>query len=531
MGSPTSNPKVNIQLLPAAVVDAFEDRRDLIVGQTQGSGTAVSGALNTDVHLLTDAEIRALVGTGELYWRIVSWREAVNVAGGGIIPKLDVISLDEGSTPTDATSSIAFSGTATAAGSLTISVVDERRFTVTVPVAVDDTASDIAAAVDAAFDAIDYIPFVPSTSTGTVTFTAKDGGTWGNVWGIKISGAATGVSATVTGWASGATNPTVTSVFDAIEGRRYTGVSWPEALTASLYVATDEFDSRFNASNNILDGVVFHGFSDTVANDKANVAALNFQSLVLMGNNKVSLTGLKGTAIMQPADWVASYFMGVRDKRLSTGAQIASLITSTNAPLDATGGPSLASKPYFNTPLARTPVTSTVSLFTGTEQLELEAAGFTTYGVNVAGNAMIMGPVVTTWTTDAAGNANTSFSYLNYVDTASVCREIIFRTMKSVFYQSRLTQGDLIPGRSIENAASIKSKLVSIIKVLQDLALVQAGSAATTYFAENTTVTVSLATRTVTITGPLPIVTQIGTINYNLALDFDITSTGTTITV
>jgi hypothetical protein len=38
MGSPTSNPKVNIQLLPAAVVDAFEDRRDLIIGQTQGSG-------------------------------------------------------------------------------------------------------------------------------------------------------------------------------------------------------------------------------------------------------------------------------------------------------------------------------------------------------------------------------------------------------------------------------------------------------------------------------------------------------------
>jgi hypothetical protein len=296
-------------------------------------------------------------------------------------------------------------------------------------------------------------------------------------------------------------------------------------------VPVDEFDARFNASNNILDGIVFHGRSATAANAASAVASLNSQSLVVMGNNKLNATLHKGPAILQPADWVAAYFMGVRDKRLSTGAQIADLITATNSPRDATGGPALASLPYFNTPLRQTPVTGTANIYSGTELIEFEDDGFPSFGVYTAVHAMIMGPVVTTWTTDAAGNPNDSFHYLNYVDTGSVCREIIFRTLKATFAQSRLTEGDLLPGRAIENAASIKSKLVAIYKVLADAALVQAGEAAVSFFSENTSVEVSLATRTVTINGVLPIVTQLGTLNYNLALAFTTTQTGTQITV
>ena len=534
MGSPTSNPKVNIQLLPAPIVDAFEDRRDLIVGQTGTGGTAVSGDLNIDMHLKTLAELRGLFGEDKLYWDIVSWREAVNVDNGGIIPKLDVIGVDADGGGTAATASHAFSGTATADGEFVVSVVDERKFSVTVSVTNGDTATEIGDAVVAAFGALDYVPFSSANVTGTVTYTADDVGTIGNGYGLKITGAVAGVSVVTTGWSGGATDPTVTSIFDAIAGRRYTGTLWPEAWNSQITVATDEFDSRFNASNNIIDGVVFHGFSDTVANIKTEIGTLNSQSLVLMGAPKIDLTSNKGPAVLQPADWVASYFMGVRDKRLSTGAQIADLITSTDGPLDATGGPSLASKPYFNTPLRQTPVTSAANLFTETEQIELEDEGFTTYGVNVAGNFMIMGPVVTTWTTDAAGNPNDSFHYLNYVDTGSVCREIIFRVLKATFAQSRLTQGDLIAGRSIENPASIKSKIISIYKTLADLALTQAGDEAVQFFSDNTTVEITddnLSTRSVTITGVLPIVTQLGTINYNLALNFSVGSTGTQITL
>jgi len=81
------------------------------------------------------------------------------------------------------------------------------------------------------------------------------------------------------------------------------------------------------------------------------------------------------------------------------------------------------------------------------------------------------------------------------------------------------------------NAESIKAVLLKIYRVLSNLALTQAGREAESYFSQNTTVTVSLADRKATIDGPLPIVTQLGTINYALQLSFTITGTGTEITV
>ncbi len=525
MGSPTSNPRVNIQLLQASIVTAFKDRTNLIVGQKGTTGTAVDGDLIQDVHLLRDDQIKVLVGTGELYQRIRAWRLGAEVSDGGIIPALDVIPIDESGTGVAATATAVVAGTATADGELIVSSVDEKQFTVKVNVTSGDTATVVGAAIDAAYDLLSDLPFTKADVAGTVTFTAVDVGTVGNYYGIKIQGNIAGLTLSTTAWTGGANDPVLTTIFDVIDGIRYTGVSWPEYWQDNLSIPVDEFDSRFNVSNGINDGVVFHGRSETFANAIAAVASLNSQSLVMVGNNVLATTLQNGPAILIPPDWVAALFIGIRAKRLMTGAQIADLIVAQNALRDATGGSALASLPYFNTPLKNVPVTSATNLYSSSEQIELESEGFTTFGVNVARNGMIMAPVVTTRTTDAAGNENDSFLFLNYVDTGSVSREIIFNTLKATYAQSRLTQGDLVSGRSIENTASIKQKLMSIYRDLSDLVLVQAGSDAEKFFSDNTTVEItggSLVNRSVTINGVLPIVTQLGTIDYNLALSFDI---------
>lgn len=528
-GSPTSNPRVNIQLLPAALVDAFEDRRCIIFGQTGPGGSAVSEALNTDLHVATDAQLQALFGTGDMYQKIISWRNGAQVSDGGILPTLDAISIAPAGGATASTATITVTGTATADGTLTFELVDGREFTVDLAVPNGTAQNDIALGLSSVIAGLDNPPFTVGVATNVVTLTAKDVGTIPNGWGVKVSGSVAGVTIAITSFSGGATDPTLTSILDAIEGRRYTGAQWPEAWPNT--VIKDEFDGRFNVANDILDGVVFQGSTDTFANNKATVATLNSQSLVLMGNNVLDEDAQKGPAILQPADWVASFFMAIRDKRLTTGALIADLIVAQNAPSDAVGGPALASLPYFNTPLADTPVTPSLNLYNSTEQIELEDDGFTIYGVNTAGNTMLMGPVVTTWTTDAAGNANDSFHYLNYVDTGSVCREIFFRTLKAVFSQHRLTEGNIVEGRAMTNELGIKGELLNIYRVLASQALTQAGADAEAFFNNNTTVAVSLATRTVTINGPLPIVTQLGTINYNLSLAFTISQTGTQITL
>lgn len=529
MGSVTSNPKVNIQLLPSAVVDAYADRRDLIVGQTGTGGTAVDGALNTNIETLTTAEVKTLFGsTSFLTRQILTWM----AANDGASP-LDVVSVAVATgTPSAATGVIAFTGTsATSDGEYEISFVDDSLYKVTVPVTTGATPTVIGAALAAAVNALDDPVFTVAAVTGTVTATATDVGTVGNYYGLKVNGNVPGITVTLTDWATGATDPTVTGILDAIEGIRYTGCLWPEHWNASLSVVKAEFENRFNPDNAVMDGTVFHGFSDTYANILTELSDQNSKCIVYMGSNVVDLATHKGPAILRPADWVCAEFAGIRARRLTLGASIADYIISTSGGSDAFGGPSLASLPYFNTPLSAVPVTAATNLFTATEQGNLEDAGYSVYGVNRSQNAMITGPIVTNWTTDAAGNPNVSFHYLNYVDTGSTCREVFYNTLKSTFAQTRLTEGDLIPGRSMANAESIKAELLRIYKTLSGLALTQAGRAAESYFAQNTVVTVSLADRKATVTGLLPIVTQLGTINYSLQLSFTITGTGTQITV
>lgn len=523
--SATSNPRINISLLPAAIVNAFADRRDLLVGVVPTAATAVSGVLISNVNALSLTQKRALFGTGELFGRVQKWMQS----NAGNSP-LDVIAVKENAAGTAATASIAFTGTATADGSITVSVIDEYQFTVTVQVASGTAAAGVATAVSTALNALLDAPFSSAPSTGTVTLTADEKGTSGNYYGLKIAVNVAGITQVLTGWASGITDPVLTTLFDVITGIRYTGISFPEYWQASLSLVKTLLETRFNAANDIADGTAFHGRSLTYANALAAVSTENSQTVVMGGNNKVATATQIGPAILQPADWTLAYFMGVRARRLTPSAPIADFIVTTSGLLDAFGGPALASLPYFNTPLARTALASPAILYASAEQRDLETQGFTAFGSNIASSAMIMGPVTTNWVTDAAGNDNVSFHYLNYVDTGSACREIFWRTLRSTFAQSRLTEGDLIPGRSMANAQSIKAELLRIYRILSGQALTQAGDAAEKYFSDNTVVTVSLATGTATITGPLPIVTQLRQLDYALQFSFSVGSTGTQVT-
>ncbi len=525
MAGVTSYPQITIQLLPALVVDAFADRNDLIVGQLGTGATAVSGALNTEIQGKSASDLRTQFGDDELYQRIIQWQQG----NDGYSP-LSVIGLSPAA-GTAATSTVEFTGTATGAGTITVAVADERQFSVSVSVAIGDTAATVSTAVTAAFTALTNHPtFTTATATATNTFTASDVGTVGNYYSTKVTGDVAGISYAITGWSSGATDPSTTGIFDVIDGLRYTGINWPEYWQDTVSEVTDLLDNRFNPINDILDGTAFMGKHETLTNQKSFVASINTQSLVVMGNNKVTGGSIDGGAIVQFASWTSAYFQGVEAKRLTPNAPIADDIVALNSPLDSIGGPHTASLPYFNTPLLRCPVTASSDLFSNTEQNSLADEGITTFGVNSAKNAMIMGAVVTTRTTDSAGNENDSFRFFNYVRTGSVCREIFYRTMKAAFAQSRLAEGQARPGYSVANEETIRAELGNIYRTLGSIALVESGDKAERFFGDNTTVTINKSQRSVTITSLLPIVTQLERINYPLTLTFSISSTGTQIT-
>ena len=146
--------------------------------------------------------------------------------------------------------------------------------------------TDLADAITAAF-ASTVAPFSVDNVAGVVTVTATDLGTIGNAMGIEVSNLAAGtISVTIAAGVTGATPPTVTDVMDLVGNTRYQGILWPNDLLASLdEVTTDFLDDRFNASNEILDGVAFMGYANTLAATKTFVngaTPINTQSLVLI---------------------------------------------------------------------------------------------------------------------------------------------------------------------------------------------------------------------------------------------------------
>jgi phage tail sheath gpL-like len=516
-----SKPDINISLLPATNMQGIGTRRDLIVVQ---SPNASANALVTGIHNKTKAELDALLDANSYARFLVAQWLTANQTGNNVKAELDLIVLAPAGGAAAAAASLVFSGTATEAGTINLSILSSKLFTKQIAVASGATHIVAGTAVVTAYAGV-VAPFTVTdeeTPDGTVTITATDAGTIGNGFGIEISGIPAGISVALTGFASGTGTPTVTNLFNLVGNRRYQGVLWPADLLASVATVTTFLDARFNQSNDVLDGVAFMGYSNSLANTVSAVNALNSPSLVVIGNILTTGNSYKaGPEIVHPTDYTVAEFMGIRSRRLTTSASIASVVAS-NASGDVFGGIALASLPYFNTPLAGTPVTQAVTLFSAANQATLNAAGFSVVGPNRAYTGSIAGSVVTTYKTDAAGNPDVSFKYLNYVDTASVCREFLFNNLKAIFVQSRLTDGDLVPGRSMENVASIKAVFKRLLAALKDEVLVRKGLVADSIIDDNLSVVVDLANRKATINSVLPIVTQLETLNVPLRMTFEV---------
>jgi len=320
-----SKPSVNITIASATSVLDIGGRKNLIISQTPG---ATVNALVTGVQDLTQTELDTLLGAGS-YARVMvqQWLDA-NRIGNNVRAELDVITLLDDVAATAATKTITVVGTASAAGNIDVSILSAKLYTATIAVASSDTETQVADKITAAYAGV-VAPFTVGNASGVVTVTATDLGTIGNDYGIEISNLVAGItSITVASGVTGANPPTVTDVMDLVGANvRYQGILWPTDLEAALSEVTDFLDARFNVANNVLDGVAFMGKSDTLANLKSAVNALNVKSLVVPGEEITPANALKsGPEVVHPVDWTAATFMGIRARRLTQRASIRSVV-------------------------------------------------------------------------------------------------------------------------------------------------------------------------------------------------------------
>jgi len=526
-----SLPEVNITLNSVANPSVGE-RRVLICGQTgvtigesNVAGTATTGIPVSNVHLLPLASIQSLFGAHSILAHSII--KFLNASARQCA--LDVLPVAApAGTPDAASATIAVSsGPATEAKTMRINVISKKDFTANVSVAVGDTASEVADAIQAAVDALTdgvYAPFTCAEEADTITITAADVGTIGNNFSISVENVPAGLTVAVTAFGSGSGAPTLTTIFGNLDDIRYTGILFPRDWEGSIEQAKTLLETRWNLVNVIQDGVAVVGYYDTASNINTKVSDMNTQVLLYLGNGVATdgNTLVKGGAITHYEDFLAAEFLAYRDTRLTEGANTAPMV-ATNSPLDQIGGMSLASLPYFNTPLPGVPQPSDLSgLFTSTDMSALADAGYTVVGKDIRNSGMLLGFTVTTYKYNTNGTEDTTFKYLNYVDTASMIREYIFNQFKADFAQKRLTSGSLPGGRSYTNAQIIRATVKTYFNELSQSelygSLVMGGSEAEQFINKHLNVSVDFVNRAVTISAQVPIVGQLGTINFPITI-------------
>lgn len=504
------NPKVTISIIPAAQLAGVTEQKVLMVGQMLAGGTATGGDLIQDIG--NDGSEDTLFSARAHVAGLVRAFKVENK-----ISQLDVLPLDDEGAAVKGTAVLAVAGTATEDGTLFVSIASEADFRVQIDVLSGDLHTDIATAIETAFALFTKSPFQVVDAAGTLTATAENGGTLSNAWGIKVEGVVAGITTTLTGWTGGATDPTLTSILDVIANIRYQTVLWPSGY--DLAVIETELNARFNTANAIMDGVAIQVKADTLTNLKSYTSALNSQSLVIPGIKIMDLSDRKGSATLEMLDIASAQICAIRALRLTQDAQLTDYLT-TVASDDQFGGPELASLPYFNTALPSLPIANPADEFSDEDRTELGDNALATYGPNQAFNQTIFGEFVTTYLTDTAGNPDTSYKFLNTVDTASVIREFFFVNLKSRYAQSRLTNGDLVPGRAMANEASIRVFMKKLYQELANQTLVQKGQAAVADFELNLVVSVDLATGTVTFSMAPLLVSQLRVILGTIQINF-----------
>lgn len=504
-----SKPDTTLNIIPASQPVSVAAQKALIVCQKLAAGTAISEDLIQDHP--NDSSEDALLGQTSAGASMVREFKKLNK-----VSQLDILPIDD-ATGTAGTSICAFSGTATEAGTITVVIGSEKNHSYDVDITATQDGTAIGATLEALVNADADAPFTAANVTGTVTNAADQDGTLSNSWDIKVSGTVAGVTVALTGWTGGATDPTITTLLDAIANIRYQTIIWPSSFT--LTTLETVLDARFNVDNNVMDGMGLQTIIGTLSSAKSDVASLNSQSLDVIWNKTVNTTTHKGAATPEFPDVISAQVGAIRALRLTDGANLTQYMT-TVAPDDQFGGIHMASSPYHNTQFPNLPIADPVDFPSQVDQAEAEDNALSIIGPNQAFNQTILSSMVTTYLTDGGGNPDISYKYVNFVDTISAIREYFVVNLKARYAQTRLTDGDLEAGKDMANEGSIRAFCGKLYDDLKDEALTQSGRIAKKDFMDNLIVVVSVSAGTATITSAPLMVTQLRDIPGTIQVKF-----------
>jgi len=432
----------------------------LYVGQKTSAGTATAGAITENIISIADLNTRA-GRTSHLAKVIRPAFQNVFSLAGTKRPIVDFIALDDDGSAVDADGTIAFSGTATEAGSYTINVDGDIY---TLPVASGDTATEVGDALEALITANANANYTASNTTGTVTITAVNGGTVGNDILTVGTGTVAGLTLTVgqVYLTSGATDPSLTNLFDIVTNaqKKYTFIVYPSTYTRN--VLTDFTEAQFATNDRMFGLNVTTGTVSELLtiNPHANINKKTFSTIAYVLNANAK------PAVKRNVDVINSTLTAEIACLLTTGSNVSNFVVNSKT----RGGAFWASIPFHNLVLKGLGTIDTDCRISQADSLALTNAGYIVLQNNKSNTELVLSTVKTTYKTDALGNNDPTFQTLNRYLQSVFSVEYIINNLAVRCAQVALTDavGTLPSNQAILNGEAIINILGGYYDVLSD---------------------------------------------------------------
>jgi phage tail sheath gpL-like len=431
---------------PSRANTAAITQRALILGQMTSAG---SYAASTPIQARSMADVKAGAGIGSMLAAMYAAYRANDQFGEAwVLPLAD----DAGGAA--ATGSIAFTGTATAAGTLSLYIAGTL---VTANVTVGMTAVQAAAALRTAIAAVTDLPVTAATSTSTINITARHKGLAANDIDIRFNFLGTaggeampaGLSVVITAMSGGTVNPSLTAALATLGDVTFDFIVSPytdaTSIAAIKALLSDISPGRWSWSMQAF-GHCFIAKRDTLGNLATFGSAQNDQHLSVIGFNDSPSPNYC---------WAAAF----------AGAAAVSLRADAGLPLQTlTVAGILAPK-----------LESRFGLF---DRQMLLQSSISTWRVD-ANSTVVIENIITTYSTNAQGQADNSYLEIETLFLLAFVIRRLSGAITAKFSRVKLASDAtrVRAGRNVVTPKVIRAELIAQYRQLEDEGFVQNGDA------------------------------------------------------
>lgn len=411
------------------------DNRILLIGQKLAAG-AVAELVPT--RILDEASAIAAFGRGSMLARMAKFAKAADRYSD-----IWAIALDDPDAGVQATQTLTFTGTATAAGTVALMIAGQA---VDVAIVATNTATQAATTTAAAINAAADLPVTASSALGVVTITARHKGTCGNDIDVRHSfrdgeSLPAGLALAIAAVTAGTADPDYADVWTVLGDEDFRTIIVGNATATTLTAVEAELADRWGPLR-MLESFAYAAKRGSVSTATTFGNARNSQLVSTIG------TGLSPNA---PWEWAASY-----------GA-----IVGYYTAIDP-------ARPLRTLTLPGILAPETSARFTRAERELLLKDGIATWNAQTDGTVAIE-RAITMYQVNGAGIADTAYLDVNTPLTLAYVRQSVRARILLKYPRHKLADDgtNFSPGQAIVTPIIIRAELIALAREWEEAGLVE----------------------------------------------------------